>query len=198
VGEWLLVWALVVALNLAPAFAPPTWSLLAYFHVRHNLPVWPLALVGAAGASAGRAGLALGSRVVGPRFVSAKRLRNIQTLSETLEARKGLSLPALTLFCVGPIPSNDLFIAAGLAKTPLLPLLGVFGLARFVSYVLWVMATGAAADSLRQVLTPRFGNVAAIAVELAGVVGLVLLLRLDWARVVRRWLPSGEQRAPEE
>ena len=70
---WLVVLVLTVALNAVPAFMPPTWAVLAYFHLYHGLPVVPLAFVGALGATTGRAILALGSRAFGNRFVPARR-----------------------------------------------------------------------------------------------------------------------------
>jgi hypothetical protein len=64
VGQWITIWVVAVVLNTIPAFMPPTWSLLAFVHVRHGLPLWPLAAVGAAAAITGRALLVLGSRLL--------------------------------------------------------------------------------------------------------------------------------------
>ena len=69
--NWLVVWVLAMALNAVPAFMPPTWSVLAYFHLYQGLSVVPLAIVGALGATTGRAILAPGSRAFGDRFVPA-------------------------------------------------------------------------------------------------------------------------------
>lgn len=148
IAEWLLAWSLTVVLNVIPAFKPPTWSLLAYIHLRYAFPIVPLAAVGATAATTGRGLLALASRVLGARFLSKERQEHLQSLTTVLRHRKAISLPLLFLFVLGPVPSNGLFIAAGLAKVPLLPLLVIFGLARFVSYPLWVEATSTAAKSL--------------------------------------------------
>jgi membrane protein YqaA with SNARE-associated domain len=188
--DWVLVWAVAVALNVVPAFAPPTWVLLAYFRVHVGMPLLPLAAVGTAGSVSGRWLLARLSRDLGRRWLSRRLRENLEELSEALQREKRLSLAALLAFCVGPLPSNELFIAAGLAKAPLAPLLAVFGSSRFVAYVLWVGLAGSAAGSLEDAVKPRFGNWIAIATELAGVVGLVLLLKVDWLKVLHRWLPA--------
>ena len=51
-GEILLMRAVVFVVNLLPAFAPPTWIVLVYFRLRHDVPLVPL-VVGGAAASAG-------------------------------------------------------------------------------------------------------------------------------------------------
>ena len=188
-GTWCVIWIVATVLNAVPAFMPPTWSLLAYFHLRYQLSIWPLALIGAAGAVIGRALLARGSRMFGMRWMPAERRKHIEALSSELKRRRALSIILLALFGIGPIPTNHLFIAAGLAKLPLLPVVGVFGVTRCVSYLLWVKAAETAAHSLRDVITPTFGSAAALAVQVVGVLVLVLLFRLDWMRLLQRWMP---------
>jgi hypothetical protein len=193
--SWLLVWVLAVALNAVPAFMPPTWSVLAYFHLYHGLPVLPLAVVGALGATTGRAILGLGSRAFGNRFVPAAWRGNVEALVATLRSRPTLALPSLALFALGPVPSNHLFVAAGLARAPLPPILVVFGSARFVSYVLWVSAANVADQSLQEALGPRVAGWGAIALQIAGFAIIVLLMRLDWRRLLRGRLPVTSERS---
>lgn len=33
---WIAVWGLAVVPNAIPAFMPPTWAVLAYFHLYHG------------------------------------------------------------------------------------------------------------------------------------------------------------------
>lgn len=185
---WIVVWLLAVVLNAIPVFMPPPWSLLAYFHLRHDLAVLPLAVTGALAAMTGRTILALASRRLGVRWLSPQRQASIEALRAQLLAHRGLSLSSLALFSIGPIPTNHLFIAAGLARVPLLPVVLVFGVTRCVSYVLWMQATETAAASLADVVTPTLGSGAAVALQLLGFALLILLVRLDWTRIVARWL----------
>src|SRR5665811_2447707 len=37
---WALIVVLVIVLNAIPAFMPPTWALLAYFHVDDVIDIW--------------------------------------------------------------------------------------------------------------------------------------------------------------
>jgi membrane protein YqaA with SNARE-associated domain len=186
-GLWFLVWGMAVAINVVPAFMPPTWALLVYFHVGHGLDVLPLAIVGAFGSTVGRALLALLSRAVGERIIPTRWRENITALATTLAARPAIGLSSLALFTLGPVPSNHLFIAAGLAHAPLAPILAFFAVARFASYVIWVNAASVAAKSLQDVLGPRFGGGMAAAMQIAGFVLLILIMQIDWATYLRRW-----------
>ena len=125
--------------------------MLAYFHLYHGLPGVPLAIAGALGAVTGRSLLSLGSRAFGDRFTPASWRANIETLATSPPSRPALAVPSLVLFALGLMPSNHVFVAAGLARAPLTPLLLVFVVARSVSYVLWMSAADVADQSLRDI-----------------------------------------------
>lgn len=180
-----MVLLIAVGLNAVPAFMPPTWSVLAYFHIQEGLPTIPLAAVGALGATAGRAILALFSRSLGTRLLPRRWRTNIAYLADELCRRHELGLAALALFALGPVPSNQLFVAAGISGAPLLPILAVFALARFVSYIVWITIAGTAAASLTEVIAPRFGAQAAVLAQIVGFLVLVIIMQLDWRRILK-------------
>ena len=183
---WLTVLLIAVGLNAVPAFMPPTWSVLAYFHLQEGLPILGLAATGAVGATAGRALLALLSRVVGTRMLPHRWQANIATLAAEMQRRRELGFAALALFALGPVPSNQLFVAAGIARAPLAPILIVFAVARFVSYLIWINVAETAATSLEEVVTPRFGAEAATLAQIVGFLLLIAAMQLDWSRLLSK------------
>ena len=185
-SQWLFFLAGLVAVNAIPAFMPPTWSLLAYAHLHEGMSIWTLAALGAIGATTGRALLALGSRIGGTRIVPRRWQHNISMLVETIRIRKTLSFSMLALFALGPIPTNHLFIAAGLAGTPLPPLLLVFGIARFLSYLVWISVADTAASSIGDAIRPSWGSGAALAIQALGFLLLILVMQIDWTRILHR------------
>lgn len=184
---WLLLLLAVVLLNAMPAFMPPTWVLLAYFHVEHGFPLVPLALVGAAGAMSGRFILAEVSRQLGPHVFPQRWLANIAHLSGVIQSHKTLSIPTLGLFALGPIPTNHLFIAAGVSAVPLPPLLLVFGVTRFVSYLVWVSAVNTAVTSIDDALRPGWGEGVTVAAQILGFILLIVVMQVDWWGIAQRW-----------
>lgn len=185
-ANWLTVLAVAIGLNAIPAFMPPTWSVLAYFHLQDGLAILPLAAVGALGATSGRALLAMMSRAVGTRMLPHRWRANIESLGVELQRRHELGFFALALFALGPVPSNQLFVAAGIARAPLAPILAVFAAARFLSYVVWITIAEKAAASLTELLTPRLGTEVATIVQIAGFVILIAIMQVDWTRLLRR------------
>jgi hypothetical protein len=85
------------------------------------------------------------------------------------------------------VPSNELFIAAGIACAPLLPILAVFAAARFVSYLIWINVGSVAATSLSDLLSPRFGPTVATVVQVGGLILLVVVMQLDWRQILARY-----------
>lgn len=75
------------------------------------------------------------------------------------------------LFALSPLPSAQLFVAAGLVDAPLVPLIAAFFAGRLVSYTIYVTAASS----------------------------LVALLRVDWAQILtgHRGLHDGERHAAE-
>ena len=65
----LVAYAVVFVVNLVPAFRLPTGSMLAYFLIRFELPLFPPAIAGALAASSGRWVLALASNRWGRRIL---------------------------------------------------------------------------------------------------------------------------------
>ena len=184
-SDWLLVVASIFGINLLPAFGPPTWAVLVFFRLNSDLPAVPLVLVGALAAAAGRLVLATVTRHFRSRF-SAERRENLAAAEEVLVGSRTKAAAGLGLFALSPVPSAQLFVAAGLLTVPLLPLTAAFFAGRLVSYSLYVGAASAAKDSLDDVLTDAIGSPLGIALQVIFLGGLVLLFRIDWVAILKR------------
>ena len=191
-AELLLLAALVFAINLLPAFGPPTWAVLVFFSVNDRLPAVPLVLVGALAAASGRFVLAHASRRFRGRL-SERRITNLDAAREVLVGSRGRALAGLGLFALSPVPSAQLFVAAGLMRVRLLPLTIAFFSGRLVSYSLYVAAADAVADSLEGVLADALGSPLGIAIQLALIGLLVALVRVDWVRLLSNRQRKGER-----
>lgn len=180
---YLLAALCIFGVNLLPAFGPPTWAVLIFFRLNSDLAAVPLVLLGALAAAAGRLALATASRRFRGRF-SAKRLESLEAAEEVLAGSRGKALAGLGLFALSPVPSAQLFVAAGLLRVPLVPLTAAFFAGRLVSYSLYVGAASAARGSLGSVMTDAFASPFGVAMQLVMLLLLVLLVRVDWARVL--------------
>jgi hypothetical protein len=180
----LLVVAVVFGINLLPALGPPTWAVLVFFRFRyHEVPAPALIIAGAVAASSGRLLLALAFRGFGGKL-PARRQESLQVLGHAIgESRAGL-FASFALFAVAPLPSAQLFEAAGLARIRLGRLLAAFFLGRLVSYSIYVSGASAAHQSLSRLFSKGLFSPQAIATELAGVALLLAVILLDWPAVI--------------
>jgi len=182
----LLAAGVVFGINLLPAAGPPTWAVLVFFRYRYpEIPAPLLIVAGAVAAAAGRLLLALAFRAFGERL-PAKRRESLQTLGRVVgESRAGL-LSSFVVFAVAPLPSAQLFEAAGLARVKLWHLLGAFFVGRVVSYSIYVGAASAAHQSLDRIIRKGLFSPESIAIAAASVALLVAVVLIDWPSAIDR------------
>ena len=180
----------VFGINLLPAFGPPTWAVLVYFRYRYgDIPVVTLIIGGAVAAAAGRYLLALAFRAFG-RWLPPKRRDSLEVLGRALGQSRGGLISSFIFFAAAPVPSAQMFEAAGLARIRLAPLVGAFFVGRLVSYSLYVGAASAAHKSLAKLFRQGFTSPQAIATQVIAVVALIAIVKIDWPTTidkVRAW-----------
>lgn len=167
--------AVVFAVNLLPAFGPPTWAVLVFFSLDFDLPAVPLVLGGALAAAGGRYVLANGARRLRPRLAAA-RLDRLDSVQDALGADRRRTAAGLGLFALSPVPSGQLFVAAGLMTVPLLPLTAAFFAGRLVSYSIYVSAASIAEKNLGDVVLDALASPLGMALQLAMLIALAVLL----------------------
>lgn len=179
-----ILFGIVFAVNLLPAFGPPTWSIIVLYGINSDLPLPAIVIVGAFAAASGRWVLARGFRLLA-HHVSDKIKANLGAARQALERRKAGGILALGLFALSPLPSAQLFAAAGLTGVRLLPFTLAFFAGRLVSYAIYAgtahVVEGLTLEStIRDTLTSPLG----IALQVLMLAALVALARVDWARVL--------------
>jgi hypothetical protein len=164
----------VFAVNLLPAFGPPTWALLVFFSLDFDLPAVPLVLGGAMMAALGRFVLANGARRLRPRF-SPARLAHLDRTQTALTADRTRTVAGLGLFAISPLPSGQLFTAAGLMTVPLLPLTAAFFAGRLISYSIYVSVASVAERNLGSLVLDSLTSPLGVVLQLLMLLGVALL-----------------------
>jgi membrane protein YqaA with SNARE-associated domain len=174
-GQLAIALAVVFAVNLLPAFGPPTWAVLVFFSLDFDLPAVPLVLGGALAAASGRFLLASGARRLRPRLAAA-RLQRLDRAQAALSADRRRTAAGLGLFALSPVPSGQLFVAAGLMTVPLLPLTAAFFAGRLVSYSIYVGVASVAEQSLGDIVLDALTSPIGMVLQVAMLIGLAVLL----------------------
>lgn len=174
----------VFFINVLPAFAPPTWVVLVLFKLNWHMHPAALVVLGAVAAASGRLCLAsLTARLRGR--LNPQRRESLEALKDYMTGHRGRSALGLVLFALSPLPSAQLFEAAGLIGIPLSPVTAVFFAGRLVSYSLYIGAATLAERGLGSTLVSTLTSPAGIAVQILLVVCVVMLARIDWVRLLR-------------
>lgn len=182
--QYALLFGVVFAVNLLPAFGPPTWSIIVLFGFNTEMPLPGIVLTGAAAAASGRFLLAHGFRWLGNR-VSQQTRDNLTAAREAFQRRKGSGILGLGLFALSPLPSAQLFGAIGLAGVPLLPFTLAFFSGRLVSYSIYagsahLLEEYTLGDAFMETLISPLG----IALQLLMLAALVALAKVNWAKML--------------
>jgi uncharacterized membrane protein YdjX (TVP38/TMEM64 family) len=173
-AQFALAIATIFAVNLLPAFGPPTWAVLVFFALDFDLPAVPLVLAGALAAASGRFVLANGARRMRQRLSTA-RLASLDRAQRLLSGNRRRAAAGLGLFALSPVPSGQLFVAAGLMTVPLLPLTVAFFSGRLVSYSIYVSVATIAERNLGDLALDALTSPLGMALQIAMLAALAIL-----------------------
>lgn len=183
VSEYAIFVGVVLAINLLPAFAPPTWLVITFFAFTYELELVPLVLLGATTAACGRYLLALGARAMRGRM-SAERIADLDALRADLESRPASSFGGLALFLVSPLPAAQMFEAAGVTGLPLRPLTFAFWIGRLISYTIYGTAATLAADNFGDVLRDAIKSPWFIVLNVLMIGVVIAIAMIPWRRLI--------------
>lgn len=177
----LLAWATVLLISAVPAFMPPTPVVLAVFYIQGDLPLLPLVIGGATMTALGRLGLVLLSRRFS-HLLSPTTRANAEALCEVIAHHPRRRDLIVLAFTVGPLPSNALFIAAGLGGAPLWPVLLLFWPGRMVADTIWLWTGGEVYRGLQAAFLDEMALWQAAVTQIVAAALLLIVVRLPWMR----------------
>ncbi|MBX3594304.1 hypothetical protein [Sphingomonas sp.] len=193
---YLSLFLLAFAVNLLPAFGPPTWSIIVLYGVNADRPLWALVVIGALAAASGRLVLAYGCRRFA-RWLPRRMQDNLDAAKEAVMRRRHSAMLALALFVVSPLPSAQLFMAVGLARVPLLGFTAAFFAGRLFTYGFYGWTARRVRDTdLGETLFAGLSSPWGIALQLAMLALLVALVNIDWGRHLKPGADEGDPPPP--
>jgi membrane protein YqaA with SNARE-associated domain len=184
-SSYLIAAALIFGVNLLPAFSPPTWAVVVFLSVNFELAPGPLVPLAAVAATLGRVVLALGSRRVRSWF-SEKRLASLAAAREALAKNPRRLWGTVVFFFVSPLPSSQLFVAAGLLNLPIRQLSLAFFGGRLITYALYLNGAHMVRERFGDVLLKAVTSPLGLTLQLLALAALGLLFAVDWTRVLGR------------
>jgi hypothetical protein len=186
IGLLALAYLLVFLINIVPAFMPSTWMVLAFFRIKYGLPLLALGIGGALISACGRYVLAKGSELFSRRFMKSKQ-PDLLELGGFLNAHRNHTSTAVFLYTLTPLPSNNLFIAAGMAGVQLSAVFLGFLCGRLIIDTVFVWTTNEVFRQFEDVFERTFQSWQGILLQVLSLTSIMLLYQLPWARWLRRF-----------
>ena len=183
--QYLALFAVVFGINLLPAFGPPTWAVLVFTRIHWHLNPIALVLLRAVAAMSGRYLLARAARHFKGRLPGRMK-DNLEDARTLIERKRTGTLALFGIFVVSPLPSAQLFVAAGLLDLPLGLLTLAFFLGRLVSYSIYVSVATLADKQFGAVVGHLFGSPWSIALQVVLLVAVCFLPFVNWRRFLDR------------
>lgn len=190
---YLILVVIVYGVALIPVFGPPVWIVLVVAKFRWDLNPVLLVSLGAIASCSGRYTLARASRHL-ERFVPKRAKQNLAAAHDFLESHRGGIFALLAVFVFSPLPSGQLFVAAGLLRMQLWTLTSAYFVGRIVSYSLYVSAATVAEYSTGDVLSKMWGKPWMIALQILFAAAIIALPFIPWKSSNRKI--TGESSAP--
>jgi uncharacterized membrane protein YdjX (TVP38/TMEM64 family) len=129
--------------------------------------------------------LALASRRVRHWF-SPRRLASLEAARAALARSRTRLWGTVAFFFISPLPSSQLFVAAGVLDLPIRNLSLAFFGGRLITYALYLNGARMARESFGDVVLASFRSPLGIVLQLVTLAGLGLLFAVDWSRVLSR------------
>lgn len=183
---YLILWIFIFGINVVPAFMPPTWTILAFFYIRYHLAFIPTVIFGATAATLGRVMLANLAKLYLRPVIPQKALKNYTALGDFLKKDKRLTIPLLFTYAFFPVPSNDVYITAGLVNLSLRMIAFAFFCGRLISYSFWVGLAYHTSKNLDHLFSQHLSKGWAFAGEFVGFGLIVLIGSINWGKVLPR------------
>lgn len=179
--EYLLAFGIIFGINLLPAFAPPTWTVLVFLELNYEFSPPALISTGLIAAASGRWLLAVASRKLSGNFSVAYR-HNLKALGDRISRIQGHAIATLLLFFFSPLSSAQLFIAAGFMQTLKIGrLILAFVAGRSISYTTYVLgAAEFAKTDLGSVVVENLTSPWFIVLQLVLLIMVTSLGRINW------------------
>jgi membrane protein YqaA with SNARE-associated domain len=183
--HYLILGLIVMAINIVPAFMPSTWIILSFFFIHYDLAFLPTIFIGVCMATIGRLILAVLAETYVEPILPKKERENMLNLGKIFELNKNFTFLSILGYTLLPIPSNQLFIAAGLAKVDLSLLALSFFIGRTISYTFWINLSSNVNNNIESAFTSQYSKSGIFILEILGFVALYLISKINWGKILK-------------
>lgn len=185
IAPYIILAVFVFGMNVIPALMPPTWTVLVFFYLTYGLFAIPVVIIGAVCATLGRVILYFIAQNRFRRFLPKKSQANLDYLSKFFNKKKKVTFVLLAAYAFSPIPSNQVYIMAGLAKIRIKLIATIFFLGRLLSYSLWIGSAHVVNKNLPSVFESHYSKAITFVIEIGGLIAIYFLTKVNWKKYLK-------------
>ncbi len=180
---YLKLFVVVTFFNALPAFAPPTWLVLAYAKLTNPGEETALILLtGLFGAITGRTILYYLTKFFSLKFMSKQRKEKLHLLKELSDKKPFDIFIVSFLYSLSPLSSNIMFILSGASEINIYPLILGFILGRAISYGIGIVVYVKSMSAIESYVKTDLS----LLVDLITFFLAIALIFVDWEKVLRK------------
>lgn len=113
-------------------------------------------------------------------------MTNYNHLGRYFKENQKLTIPVVVMYAFLPIPSNQVFIIAGLTNLNLKLIAFSFLFGRVISYTFWVTVAYQVSERFEDVIVGHFSNAHTIFMEILSISIVVILGMIPWSKLLKR------------
>jgi uncharacterized membrane protein YdjX (TVP38/TMEM64 family) len=171
--------------DVAPIPLPPAFTVMIFFKARYDLNIWIVVVLGVAASIAGRYVLTLYVPKLSGRWIKQTKQKDVAAIAGRLR-KKGWKGPLFVfLYCLLPLPSTPLFLAAGMAHVKPVRIIPGFFFGKFISDLVYVFLGDYALANSHDVVEDLFSLKSILSLVL-GLAMVFALLFVDWSTLLQQ------------
>ena len=183
IEEYIILFITVAFFNVLPAFAPPTWLVLAYAQLKNpELELLLIVVVGMLGALTGRTIMYFYSKYFAKKLLKKRQKENLKLIKQLSQKKPVDVFIASLIYSLSPLSSNLMFIFAGGAEINIYPLMSGFLIGRMISYSIGIVAYIQGITFVEKNLHISIGFIA----DIITLIVAILLMFVDWESILRK------------
>lgn len=172
----------VFLLNANPVFTIPTWIVVVFFAGKTDpFLLIPIIIIAVLASAMGRYVLTSYAKNIGDKVLPKRQKRNIEYLKEFFVEIENPKIAFIIAFfyALSPLPTNALFVVAGIAHLRVLTLIGGFFFGELLSNIVYITVLETAIEEV------TFSTYEYLLMGIIGVGIAVAIFVIDWRKIIK-------------
>ncbi len=182
--QYILVFLGSLFFDIVPFPFPPAFTIMIFLQILFDLNIWWVLVVGVAGSVLGRYILLLYAPMIAEKYLKSSKSEDIQYLGKKMNTNKWKGQFFILAYCLLPLPTTPLFLAAGISKLKPIYIIPAFIIGKFTSDMFALHLGKYTSENIQNLLDNVYSWQSVGSLILSFVL-LFLLFFMDWRMLIQ-------------